>query len=100
MPDPCRKVCQGAERNIRPFRFKRDAPWYEPMNQKKDDMQGDLTPEESGTSHGPEEEAMAGGMAGKRSRADAPEVELPPDLAVAYQKVVDEKRELYDRLLR
>jgi molecular chaperone GrpE len=69
------------------------------MNQKNE-MKGDLPPEESETSSAPEEGSFAGGAVGERSQATAPEAELPHDLAAAYQKVVDEKREVYDRLLR
>jgi len=69
------------------------------MNQK-DEMKGDTPPEESAASTPPEEGTFAGGAAGERSQAAAPRAELPKDLASAYEKVVEEKRELYDRLLR
>ena len=69
------------------------------MNQKNE-MKGDIPPEESAAPTTPEEGSFAGEAAGERSQAAAPEAELPRDLALAYQKAVEEKRELYDRLLR
>ncbi|MHB8653485.1 MAG: nucleotide exchange factor GrpE [Terriglobia bacterium] len=69
------------------------------MNHKKD-VKGDLPREEPAASPAPDEESLADRAVSKPSQAAAPEADNPPDLAVAYQKVVDEKRELYDRLLR
>jgi molecular chaperone GrpE len=99
MPPPRAQVAPGTEQSIRPLRAKSAATRYEPMNQK-DGMKGDFPPEESATSTTPEEGVFAGGAAGERSQAAASEAELPRDLVSAYQKVLDEKRELYDRLLR
>ena len=67
---------------------------------KKNEMKSDLPTEESGPSIAPEEGPFAGREAGGRPQVESPEEELPRDLAAAYQKVVDEKQEIYDRLLR
>lgn len=69
------------------------------MNQKND-VKGDLPREASATSSAPDERSLADRAVGEQSQAAPPEADIPRDLAAAYQKVVDEKRDLYDRLLR
>lgn len=69
------------------------------MNQKND-VKDDLAPKDPGIASAPDEGSLADRAVVVQSQAGTSEVELPHDLAAAYQKVVDENRDLYDRLLR
>lgn len=69
------------------------------MNQKNDEKD-DLSREEPAASAAPDKGSTGDRAVSEQSQAATPEADFPRDLAVAYQKVVDEKRDLHDRLLR
>lgn len=69
------------------------------MNQENENKNDPLL-ERADTSVEPESEPAAEEIAPGKPEATAPDVKLPEDLAAAYQKVVAEKNELFDRLLR
>ncbi len=69
------------------------------MNQENETKSEPLL-DKAATTAETEGEGATHGTAPDEPPASAPNVRLPEDLAAAYQKVVAEKDELYDRLLR
>ena len=67
---------------------------------RQNETKNDPLPVKSDVSVEPEREPTAEVVASGKPEAYAPAVKLPEDLAAAYQKVLGEKDELYDRLLR
>src|SRR5512135_2014941 len=68
------------------------------MDEEKD-MTGETSPKTAASPAGATEELLAMDEGGEKS-GPATAVDLPEDLPAAYQKVVADKLDLYDRLLR
>jgi len=67
---------------------------------RQNESKNDPLPVKADTSLEPESEPTPEDVAPEKLEASPPALKLPEDLAAAYQKVLGEKDELYDRLLR